>query len=50
MDKNSLSIINNLKAKYGEEKASALLSYLDLVLERNEHINLTAVRDRPSLQ
>ena len=46
MDKNSLSIINNLKAKYGEEKASALLSYLDLVLERNEHINLTAVRDR----
>jgi 16S rRNA (guanine527-N7)-methyltransferase len=46
MDSNSLSIINNLKAKYGEEKASALLSYLDLVLERNEHINLTAVRDR----
>ena len=46
MDKNSLSIINNLRAKYGEEKASALLSYLDLVLERNEHINLTAVRDR----
>lgn len=46
MDPNSLSIINNLKAKYGEEKASALLSYLDLVLERNEHINLTAVRDR----
>jgi len=46
MDSNSLSIINNLKAKYGEEKAYALLSYLDLVLERNEHINLTAVRDR----
>lgn len=46
MDPNSLSIINNLMAKYGEEKASTLLSYLDLVLERNEHINLTAVRDR----
>ncbi len=46
MDSNSLSIINNLKAKYDEEKASALLSYLDFVLERNEHINLTAVRDR----
>ena len=46
MNATSLSIINNLKAKYGEEKASALLSYLDLVLERNEHINLTAVRDR----
>lgn len=43
---NTIDIINKLKEKYGEEKASALLSYLDLVLERNEHINLTAVRDR----
>ena len=39
-------IINELKDKYGENTANRLLSYLDLVLERNEHINLTAVRDR----
>ena len=46
MDSKTVSIIDNLNEKFGEEKASALLSYLDLVLERNEHINLTAVRDR----
>lgn len=32
--------------KYSKQKASTLLAYLDLVLVRNEHINLTAVRDR----
>ena len=46
MNSNSQSIINKHMAEYGEQKASALLAYLDLVLERNEHINLTAVRDR----
>lgn len=40
------SVVDQLQEKYGIEKAEALLSYLDLVLERNEHINLTAVRDR----
>lgn len=39
-------IIDGLSARYGEQKAEKLLAYLDLVLERNEHINLTAVRDR----
>ena len=39
-------IIGKLKEKYGESTANKLLSYLDMVLERNEHINLTAVRDR----
>ena len=39
-------IIRELKEKYGESTANKLLSYLDMVLERNEHINLTAVRDR----
>ena len=39
-------IIKELKEKYGENTADKLLSYLDMVLERNEHINLTAVRDR----
>ena len=39
-------VIDNLITKYGEEKTSLLLSYLDMVLERNGHINLTAVRDR----
>ena len=39
-------VIDNLITKYGEEKTSLLLSYLDMVLERNRNINLTAVRDR----
>lgn len=38
--------IEDLQVRYGEQTAAKLLSYLDLVLERNEHINLTAVRDR----
>ena len=46
MNSRSDAIINSRNTKFGEEKASALLAYLDLVLERNEHINLTAVRDR----
>lgn len=45
-NKDVQKIKEGLSAKYGEEKAAKLLSYLDLVLERNEHINLTAVRDR----
>lgn len=40
------SIILQLQEKYGRQKTSTLLAYLDLVLLRNEHINLTAVRDR----
>jgi len=43
---NTVKIIEDLQKKYGKETASKLLSYLDLVLERNQHINLTAVRDR----
>ena len=39
-------IIEQLVEKYGKQKTSTLLAYLDLVLVRNEHINLTAVRDR----
>ena len=30
----------------GEEKAEKLFSYLDMVLDRNQHINLTAVKDK----
>lgn len=39
-------LIQNLTEKYGRETADKLVSYIDMVLERNEHINLTAVRDR----
>ena len=39
------SIVRKLREKYGEQKTSTLLAYLDLVLVRNEHINLTAVRE-----
>ncbi len=35
-----------LENKYGIEVTEKLFSYIDKVLERNEHINLTAVRDR----
>ncbi len=45
MNSESKVIINNLKAKYGEQKTSTLIAYLELVLVRNEHINLTAVRN-----
>lgn len=38
--------IEELKRTRGEETADKLLSYIDMVLERNEHINLTAIRDR----
>ena len=38
-------IVAGLQEKYGKQKVSTLLAYLDLVLVRNEHINLTAVRD-----
>ena len=37
---------NELISRYGSEAGDRLLKYLDLVLERNEHINLTAVRNR----
>ena len=42
----SKDCISYLIDSYGREKTDKLLSYLDMVLERNEHINLTAVRDR----
>lgn len=31
---------------YSEEQISKLFSYIDRVLERNQHINLTAIKDR----
>lgn len=46
MNFDSEKVIKYLEDKYGCEAASRLLNYLDLVLGRNEHINLTAVRDR----
>ena len=38
--------IESLKQAHGIETAEKMLSYIDMVLERNEHINLTAIRDR----
>ena len=40
------AITEQLQERFGKQRASTLLAYLDLVLARNEHINLTAVRDR----
>ncbi|MBR2674434.1 MAG: 16S rRNA (guanine(527)-N(7))-methyltransferase RsmG [Mogibacterium sp.] len=38
--------IDFLRQSHGAETAEKLLAYVDRVLEINEHINLTAVRDR----
>ena len=40
------SIIRHLKDRFGDDKTEKVLTYLEMVLDRNEHINLTAVRDR----
>ena len=39
-------ILETLKNQYGAAAADRLVAYLDGVLEWNEHINLTAIRDR----
>ena len=40
------ALIENLTEVYGPDKTAKLVAYIDMVLEKNEHINLTAVRDR----
>ena len=42
----TLKLTAELEKEYGKDTADKLVSYIDMVLERNEHINLTAVRDR----
>lgn len=39
-------LIKELEEKYGEERTSMLVKYMDMILEKNQYINLTAVRDR----
>ena len=39
-------LIERVTERYGKETADKLVSYVDMILDRNEHINLTAVRDR----
>lgn len=39
-------LIKELEEKYGEERTSMLVEYIDMILEKNRYINLTAVRDR----
>ena len=39
-------LIKELEEKYGEERTSMLVEYMDMILEKNQHSNLTAVRDR----
>ena len=43
---NADNYIEELRRLHGAETAEKLVKYVDMVLERNEHINLTAVRDR----
>lgn len=40
------SIFKSIEQRIGIDEAERVVSYLDLVLERNKHINLTAVKDR----
>ena len=42
----SKEYIKELENAHGKEVSDKLIAYIDLVLERNEHINLTAIRDR----
>ena len=42
----TLKYMSFLENEYGKDTADKLVSYIDMVLERNQHINLTAVRDR----
>lgn len=46
MNKNTELLIRELNERYGEDKTEKLLKYMDLILEKNQHINLTAVKDR----
>ena len=39
-------LIKELEEKYGEERTSMLVEYMDMILEKNQYINLTSVRDR----
>lgn len=40
------SVYENIEKKIGGEAANRAVSYLDMILERNRYINLTAVKDR----
>lgn len=42
----TILFINKLTERYGDDTTGKLVSYIDMVLDRNQHINLTAVRDR----
>lgn len=43
---NTEALIQDLRIRFGDSKTEALVSYIDMVLERNQYINLTAVRSR----
>ena len=46
MTDDTLRLTEELNIRYGEDRTDKLIRYIDMILERNEHINLTAVRDR----
>lgn len=46
MNRQTELLMAELYEKYGEDKKDKLVSYMDMILKKNEHINLTAVRDR----
>lgn len=44
MDANNL--IEKIADRYGSDSTDKMVAYVDMVLEKNKHINLTAVKDR----
>ncbi len=44
--RNTELAIARLENEYGADNTEKLIAYMDAILERNKHINLTAVRDR----
>lgn len=44
--KNTINSMDRIINLVGQEKADKMCAYMDAILEKNEHINLTAVRDR----
>ena len=53
MDKSSLSLLDNLTKKAGLELSAGQLgafdAFADLLIEKNRHVNLTAISDEPGI-
>lgn len=46
MEADIKELSDSFDKKYGKNNADKMIAYIDMVLEKNKHINLTAVKDR----